>query len=157
MHESISDQLINSLVNAYKQVRIGDPLDPNTLMGPLIDKSAITDYKNAIDKAIEQGGKLICGGNELDRPGCFVEPTLIEVNGDMDIVKEETFAPIFMTGIHYKTPKLLIGLEVGSRVEKKSIITSFLSKVAQKNTKTIFASALIVIVVSYFGWVPNIV
>ena len=93
-HESVYSEIIEKLKATYSQVRIGDPLDSNTLMGPLIDQSAIIDYKNAIDKAIEQGGKLIYGGNALDRPGSFVEPTLIEVSGDMDIVKEETFAPI---------------------------------------------------------------
>ena len=69
-------------------------LSDDTLMGPLIDQSAIKDYSNAIKKAIKQGGKLLYGGNVLNKKGNFVEPTIIEVEGNIEIVKEETFAPI---------------------------------------------------------------
>ena len=94
-HKSISDTLIKNLINAYKQVRIGDPLDENTLMGPLIDAMAIDDYSNAIKEAKKQGGELLYGGNTIDIDGgTFVEPTIIKVKGNLDIVKEETFAPI---------------------------------------------------------------
>ena len=93
-HDSVYNDIVEKLKATYSQVRIGDPLDPNTLMGPLIDQAAIEDYKNAINKAIEQGGKLICGGKVVERDGYFVVPTLIEVTEDMEIVKEETFAPI---------------------------------------------------------------
>ena len=94
-HSSIIDDLSSKLVSAYRQVKIGNPLDANTLMGPLIDQMAIDNYINAINKAKEQGGKVLCGGNpiELDN-GFFVEPTIIKVDRDYDIVKEETFAPI---------------------------------------------------------------
>ena len=94
-HSSIIDDLSSKLVSAYRQVKIGNPLDANTLMGPLIDQMAIDDYVNAINKAKEQGGKVLCGGNpiQLDN-GFFVEPTIIKVDRDFDIVKEETFAPI---------------------------------------------------------------
>tara|TARA_Y100000996_G_scaffold62230_1_gene42164 strand:- start:806 stop:2335 length:1530 start_codon:yes stop_codon:yes gene_type:complete len=94
-HSSIFDSLIEKLVNAYKQVRIGNPLDSNTLMGPLIDSMAIDDYSNAINKAKEEGGEVLYGGNPLDQDnGAYVEPTIIKVNSNFDIVKEETFAPI---------------------------------------------------------------
>lgn len=94
-HSSIIDDLASKLVSAYSQVKIGDPLDTNTLMGPLIDQMAVDDYTNAINKAKEQGGKVLCGGNPIQsNNGFFVEPTIIKVDRDYDIVKEETFAPI---------------------------------------------------------------
>ena len=94
-HSSIIDDLASKLVSAYNQVKIGDPLDANTLMGPLIDQMAIDDYINAINKAKEQGGKVLCGGNPIQlNNGFFVEPTIIKVERDFEIVKEETFAPI---------------------------------------------------------------
>jgi len=94
-HNSIFDQLIEKLISAYKQVRIGNPLDGNTLMGPLIDTVAIDDYLDAISKAKEEGGEVLYGGNTIDQDnGCYVEPTIIKVNSDFNIVKEETFAPI---------------------------------------------------------------
>ena len=94
-HTSIFKDLIDKLVNAYKQVRIGDPLDANTLMGPLIDRMAIDDYINAINKAKEEGGEILYGGNSIDKNnGAYVEPTIIKVKSDFNIVKEETFAPI---------------------------------------------------------------
>ena len=94
-HKSISDTLIKNLINAYKQVRIGNPLDEGTLMGPLIDRIAIDDYSNAIKEAKKQGGELLYGGNAVDIDGgAFVQPTIIKVKGNLDIVKEETFAPI---------------------------------------------------------------
>ena len=94
VHESISDKLINSLVNAYKQVRIGDPLDPNTLMGPLIDKGAVNDFLQALEQAKQQGGEILYGGNAIDRDGYFVEPTIVKAENDYEIVQTETFAPI---------------------------------------------------------------
>ena len=94
-HSSIIDDLASKLVNAYRQVKIGDPLDRNTLMGPLIDQMAVDDYKNAINKAKEQGGKVLCGGNPIQfNNGFFVEPTIIKVDRDFEIIKHETFAPI---------------------------------------------------------------
>ena len=94
-HSSIIDDLGSKLVNAYRQVKIGDPLDTNTLMGPLIDQMAIDDYVNAINKAKEQGGEVLCGGNQIkSNNGFFVEPTIIKVNPDFEIIKHETFAPI---------------------------------------------------------------
>ena len=94
-HSSIFDDLIKKLVSAYKQVRIGNPLDENTLMGPLIDDMAIDDYAKAINKAKEEGGEILYGGSAIDKDGgSYVEPTIIKVKSDFNIVKEETFAPI---------------------------------------------------------------
>ena len=94
VHKSLIDSLTNKLVNAYNQVKIGNPLHDNTLMGPLIDEAATSDYLNAIKLAIDEGGELLCGGNVLDKDGFYVEPTIIKVKSDFKIIKEETFAPI---------------------------------------------------------------
>ena len=94
-HKSVFDNLNNQLINAYKQVKIGDPLDKSTLMGPLIDDGAVNDYSKAIKLAIEEGGEILYGGKVLNvNGGSYVEPTIIKVKPDYNIVKEETFAPI---------------------------------------------------------------
>ena len=76
------------------QVRIGDPLDPGTLMGPLIDAGAVARYLAAIAAAQAQGGTLLCGGKVVPRAGNFVEPAIVRASAQMPIVRTETFAPI---------------------------------------------------------------
>jgi len=94
LHESIADDVIAKLVDAYKQVRIGDPLDEGTLMGPLTDESAIERYMKSIERATDAGGELLAGGNRVDGDGFFVEPAIVRAENHWDIVQEETFAPI---------------------------------------------------------------
>ena len=94
VHESICDSLIEKLKNAYGQVKIGDPLKDSTLMGPLIDKGAIDDFLNAIDRAKQEGGEVVYGGDVIEGKGCFVNPTIIKAENSFNIVQEETFAPI---------------------------------------------------------------
>ncbi|MCD6501755.1 aldehyde dehydrogenase family protein, partial [bacterium] len=95
VHKSVKDELVDRLVAAYKQVKIGNPLEEGVLMGPLIDTGAVVEMMNAIDLIGEQGGKILYGGEKLDRPGgCYVTPCIAEVKNEMPIVKEETFAPI---------------------------------------------------------------
>jgi aldehyde dehydrogenase (NAD+) len=94
VHSSRIDELERRLVHAYGQVRIGDPLDPATLMGPLIDSSAVERYQAAIAAARAAGGEVLCGAKVLPQPGNFVEPTLIRARNDWDIVQTETFGPI---------------------------------------------------------------
>ncbi len=94
VHRNVSDQIAKRLGEAYGQVAIGDPLDDGTLMGPLINQSAVNDYVAAVEIAQEQGGEVLAGGNVLDRPGHFVEPTIIKMPADAEILKIETFAPI---------------------------------------------------------------
>ena len=94
MQKGVAGQLTERLVKAYGQVPIGDPLDASTLMGPLINEGAVKDMMNALEAAKSEGGEIVYGGNRLDRPGFFVEPTLVKARGDMKIVQEETFAPI---------------------------------------------------------------
>lgn len=106
IHESIYDKVKDNLVHAYKQVRIGNPLQEGTLMGPLIDKDAVKNYLHAIEQIAKQGGKVIYGGKVVDgeghESGCYVLPTIAEVKNEYEIVQHETFAPILYL-IKYKT------------------------------------------------------
>jgi aldehyde dehydrogenase (NAD+) len=94
VHRSRAADLERRLVAAYGQVRIGDPLDAGTLMGPLIDAGAVHRYLEAIKRAQDEGGTLLCGGEVLERPGNFVEPAIVRAAADMPVVRTETFAPI---------------------------------------------------------------
>jgi aldehyde dehydrogenase (NAD+) len=94
VHESIFDALARRLVNAYKQVRIGDPLDADVLLGPLISEAAGQAFSAAVEQAQEQGGTLLYGGERLPGPGHFVQPTLLSMPAQTAVVREETFAPI---------------------------------------------------------------
>ena len=94
VHESIADLFVDRLARAYGSVSIGNPLETGVLMGPLINERAVESMQQAIAAARSQGGEIVCGGRRLNRPGFFVEPTLVRARGDMPIVREETFAPI---------------------------------------------------------------
>jgi aldehyde dehydrogenase (NAD+) len=102
VQKSQSAALVDKLVSAYKQVRIGDPLDADTLMGPLIDQGAVDDYLSALEKAKSEGAEILCGGKVIDGDGFFVEPTLVKAKNSFHIVQEETFAPILYI-IEYDT------------------------------------------------------
>ena len=94
VHRAVADKIINRLAEAYGQVTIGDPLEDETLMGPVVAESAIDEMMNAIEIAREQGGRIVTGGNRIDRAGYFVEPTIVVVPKEASITQEETFAPI---------------------------------------------------------------
>jgi len=98
IHESIYDTVKDSIVTAYKQLRIGNPLDENNHVGPLIDKDAVAMYKEALEKVVEEGGNLIVEGGVLEgegyESGCYVYPAIAEANNNYKIVQHETFAPI---------------------------------------------------------------
>jgi aldehyde dehydrogenase (NAD+) len=94
VHESIMQQVSESLVGAYQQVRVGDPLHPDTLMGPLTDEASVKRFEAAVENALAEGGQVLTGGKRIDGPGFFVEPTVIRAESDWDVVKTETFAPI---------------------------------------------------------------
>ena len=94
VHSSKVDEFEKRLTNAYRQVRIGDPLEEGTLMGPLIDQGAVARYKSAVEAARAAGGAVLHGGKVLERAGNFVEPTIVRAKNDWDIVQTETFAPI---------------------------------------------------------------
>jgi aldehyde dehydrogenase (NAD+) len=93
-HESIIESLTEKLVNAYKQVKIGDPLDSSYIMGPVVNQSAIDDLNAAIEKLPDNGGELLYGGERLDRPGFYVTPAVAKVPGNTQLVCHETFAPL---------------------------------------------------------------
>ncbi|HTW73564.1 MAG TPA: aldehyde dehydrogenase family protein [Steroidobacteraceae bacterium] len=93
VHERLAE-LQRRLVHAYAQVRIGDPREPATLMGPLIDAAAVQNYSRALAAARAAGGQLLWGGRVLDRPGNYVEPAIVLARNDWQIVQQETFAPI---------------------------------------------------------------
>jgi len=94
VHESMETILLEKLTHAYKNLKIGDPLDEKNHMGPLIDQTAVDAYIKAIDAIKKEGGEIVCGGRVIDGPGYFVEPTIARVKNDWDIVQQETFAPI---------------------------------------------------------------
>jgi len=94
VHQAIASELERRLVHAYSQVRIGDPTESGTLMGPLIDAQAVARYQAAIAAARKAGGELLYGGNVLKRPGHFVEPAIVRARNDWPIVQTETFAPV---------------------------------------------------------------
>jgi aldehyde dehydrogenase (NAD+) len=94
LQKNIAPQITERLIAAYQQVRIGDPSDPNTLMGPLIDSDAVAIMMRALDDAREQGGEILTGGERLNTGDCYVAPALVRSHERMPIVKEEVFAPI---------------------------------------------------------------
>ncbi|MBI2419605.1 MAG: aldehyde dehydrogenase family protein [Ignavibacteriales bacterium] len=98
VHDSIYDKVKESLLKAYSSLRIGDPLDANIHVGPLIDKSSVAAFTHALVKAKEQGGTVLFGGEVLEgeqyASGCYVRPAIVEAENHYAIVQEETFAPI---------------------------------------------------------------
>jgi len=98
VHESIRDDLVEKLIASYKQVRIGNPLDEGTLMGPMIDTGAVDDMFKALDRMKSEGGEVLYGGRRLDGDiypgGCYVTPCIAAARNEYAIVQEETFAPI---------------------------------------------------------------
>jgi aldehyde dehydrogenase (NAD+) len=102
-HKSIAGELVHRLARAYKQVPIGIPLDPATLMGPLVTVDAVTDMFAALDQAQAEGGQVVIGGNRRSDLGAqFVEPTIVRMPAQTAIVKTETFAPILYV-LEYET------------------------------------------------------
>ena len=98
IHESVYDTVKNSIVSAYQQIKIGNPLDENNHVGPLIDKDAVEMYQDALTKVVEEGGKVLVDGGVLEgsgyESGCYVKPAIAEAKNDFAIVQHETFAPI---------------------------------------------------------------
>jgi aldehyde dehydrogenase (NAD+) len=103
MQKSIANDLTQRLVNAYKQIRVGDPLNPDTLIGPLVVNTSVEEMMEAIGQAVADGGKVVVGGHMLPNIGPnFVEPTVIKMPAQTKIVKTETFAPILYL-LEYET------------------------------------------------------
>jgi len=98
IHEDIYDKVKDAVVDAYGQLRIGNPLDENNHVGPLIDTDAVANYNNALEQVVAQGGKVIVEGGVLSgegyESGCYVKPAIAEANNSFPIVQHETFAPV---------------------------------------------------------------
>jgi aldehyde dehydrogenase (NAD+) len=114
VHESVYDKTIDVLKKAYGQIRIGDPLDANNHMGPLIDTKAVEDYLKAIERAKKEGAKVVVEGGRLTgagyESGCYVKPCIFEAKNEYEIVQEETFAPILYV-LKYSTIEEAIALQ----------------------------------------------
>ncbi|MFI1744612.1 L-piperidine-6-carboxylate dehydrogenase [Thalassobellus sediminis] len=98
IHDSIYDKVKNAVVDAYKQLRIGNPLDETNHVGPLIDTDAVKMYQNALTKVVEEGGNIVVEGGVLlgegYESGCYVKPAIAEAKPEFKIVQHETFAPV---------------------------------------------------------------
>ena len=98
IHESIYDKVKNAVVDAYGQLRIGNPLDENNHVGPLIDKGAVAMYNEALEKVVQEGGNIVVEGGVLSgegyESGCYVKPAIAEASNNFEIVQHETFAPV---------------------------------------------------------------
>lgn len=114
IHEDVYDTVKNKLVSAYKQLRIGDPLDQKNHVGPLIDKAAVNMYLDSIEQCKAEGGNFIVEGGVLSGPGyesgCYVKPCIAEAKPDYKIVQHETFAPILYL-LKYKTIEESIAIQ----------------------------------------------
>lgn len=116
IHEKVYKKFTDKLVNAYKQIKIGNPLDQKNHVGPLIDKDAVAIYLNAIDSAKNEGGKILVEGGVLKgkgyESGCYVKPCVIEAKNSFKTVQHETFAPILYV-MKYKTLDEAIAMQNG--------------------------------------------
>ena len=116
IHSSVYDKVRDSLVQAYNQIKIGDPLDENNHVGPLIDTDAVEQYLGALRAVEEQGGNVVVPGGVLEgegyESGCYVKPAIAEVSNDLEIVQHETFAPILYL-MKYETIEEAIAIQNG--------------------------------------------
>ncbi|MBP7809940.1 MAG: aldehyde dehydrogenase family protein [Bacteroidia bacterium] len=116
IHESVYDKFKERLIKAYGQLRIGNPLDENNHVGPLIDKDAVKNYMSALERVIAEGGKIIVPGGVLEgkgyESGCYVKPAIAEAKNDFEIVQHETFAPVLYI-MKYKTLDEAIAMQNG--------------------------------------------
>lgn len=113
IHESVYDQVKERLMSIYQNLTPGNPLDEGTLVGPLIDQDAVSMMKSALKKVVEEGGRVVCGGEAVkELEGNYVKPALCEVENHYEIVQEETFAPILYL-MKYKTLDEAIAIHNG--------------------------------------------
>ena len=125
VHESILDDVARRLRDAYGRLTVGDPRDAGVLVGPLIDERAGSNMRAALDRAIEQGGVLVCGGGRVTQGvpsgGFYARPAIVRVPGNLGIVREETFAPILYV-MGYRDLQQAIDLQNGVRQGLSSAI-----------------------------------
>ena len=135
IHEKIYNKFKERLVNAYSQLKIGNPLNEKMHVGPLIDKDAVTNYLNAVEKCREEGGDFIVEPGVLKgkafESGCYVKPCVAEAKNSFEIVQHETFAPILYI-MKYKTMEEAIAMQNGvPQGLSSSIITNNLREAEQ--------------------------
>jgi aldehyde dehydrogenase (NAD+) len=125
VHESILDDVTRRLRDAYGRLTVGDPREAGVLVGPLIDERAGIDMRAALNRALEQGGILVCGGERVTAGvptgGFYARPAIVRVSGNLDIVREETFAPILYV-MGYRDLEQAIDLQNGVRQGLSSAI-----------------------------------
>jgi len=92
VQKGIAAKVTEKLIAAYGQLKIGNPMDPDTLVGPLIDETAVAIFKDGLDRIREAGATVICGGEKIN--GCYVKPALVSAVAGLKILKEEMFVPI---------------------------------------------------------------
>ncbi len=116
IHESVYDKFVSQLINAYKQVSIGNPLEEGTVMGPMVDRAAVETMQHALDQLKKEGGKVLYGGEVLNdekyKGGFYVRPCIAEAKNEYDIVQHETFAPILYV-MKYKTIEEALAIHNG--------------------------------------------
>ena len=114
VHEKVYDLVKDQLIAAYRQLRIGNPLDEQNHVGPLIDQDAVKSYLQSIEQCKKEGGRFIVEGGVLEgagyESGCYVKPCIAEAEGHYEVVKHETFAPILYI-IKYKTLDQAIAIQ----------------------------------------------
>lgn len=135
VHADIYDKVKDNLISAYGQLRIGDPLDENNHVGPLIDTDAVKAYLNAIEEVQKEGGELLTDFGVIDSAnhasGCYVKPAIAKVKNSFNIVQEETFAPILYI-MTYHTIDEAIDLQNGVRQGLSSAIMTTNLKTAEQ-------------------------
>jgi aldehyde dehydrogenase (NAD+) len=136
IHESVYDKVRDALVNAYKQLKIGNPLDQNNHVGPLIDQDAVNAYNSALEQAVKEGGKIISAGEVLQgegyESGCYVRPAIVEAENHFAIVQHETFAPILYLMKYSGTVENAIAIQNGVPQGLSSAIMTNSLKDAEK-------------------------
>lgn len=132
IHRSLYDKVVEALVKAYAQIRIGNPLDESNHMGPLIDEQAVLAYEHALEAAVAQGGTILTPHGRLSGPGyesgCYVRPAIVAMPAQTEIVKEETFAPILYLLVYDELPEAIALLRDVPQGLSSSIFTDNLQE-----------------------------
>ncbi|MCD2107905.1 aldehyde dehydrogenase family protein [Rhodococcus erythropolis] len=123
VHESIADKVVDGLVAAAQSAVIGDPFDENSTQGTIVNERQLDNIMRYIDKGRSEGAELVTGGNRVDRPGFFVEPTVFRGTNDLTIAREEIFGPV-ATVITFRTTEEAIALANDTRYGLNAMIYS---------------------------------
>ena len=124
LHNDIADEFIQKLVSAYGSMTIGDPMEADVLVGPLVSEGAVVDYEKAIECIKNEGGEILIGGHTIDRPGYYVAPTIVKAHMGMEIAREETFAPILYVFTYSNLEDAIEGQNSVDQGLSSSIFTS---------------------------------